>query len=838
MRMILLVGLLAMVTVAQSQSFRGDIVGRVSDSKTHEPIPYVNVVVLELENVGTAADEEGNFIIRGLEVGTYSLRISALGYATRIVTNVVVTTGRATPLSIKLDETILQMDEIKVQASYFDRADQMSPISSNVIGRSEVLRSPGGVQDVQRVVQNLPGVASSTDNINELIVRGGAPFENLTILDHMEVHSINHYSNQFNSAGPINMVNADMIEDAHFSTGGFPARYGDKVSSVLDLTVREGNRSTPFASKTAFNMAGIGTLLEGGFAAGRGSYILSVRNSLLEMLDRIVGISSLSLTAIPRYWDAQAKIAYDLTPTDKAWFNLLYGDSRISIAGEFKERDLLRAGTIDSSSVTNLSPITKQYASGVSWRHLFGKKGYSIATVYGAGVITDFVVHEDFTRRVRDSQGNVTDYTILNSRLLFSNVAYESFVAAKYELFYQIDDMHDLSIGGQVQTSASWKNDVYLVADTLRFDLNGDGMFETGPIVIPPYSFHQRYGFADASKYFLYASDRIRLSSVLVLTVGLRYDHFTYSRHGYLAPRASLMFRVIPPTTSLTIAAGRYYQTQPFPYYSDRRNLGYNKHLPHLMADHYVLGIEHIFDRGLKMSVETYYKRYENDAVSEQFVYSADPTFWSDRYLAIGERRSYGLEFFLEQKQVEDVFGVLSVSLSRSWMRDPRRPPRGRSFASDYDYPVIVTALAGKVVKGVRDWLDKTPFFVKYPSYILPFSNEMELSFRYRYQSGRPYTPREYGTWKQVREGGVKWSKGSWITSDAANGARYPHYSRLDLQWISRFYFNRWNINVYISLQNVLNRKNVFFENYRSDGTRETVYQFTFLPVAGLEVEF
>lgn len=820
-----------------AQSFKGEIVGKVIDSKTQEPIPYVNVVVRELGSVGAATDEEGVFVIKGLEVGTYSLRVSALGYAPKIITNVVVTTGRATPVTVKLEDVVLQLDEIRVQASYFDRADQMSPISSNILGRSEILRSPGGVQDVQRVVQNLPGVASSTDNINELIVRGGAPFENLTILDHMEIHSINHYSNQFNSAGPINMVNADMIEDAQFSAGGFPARYGDKVSSVLDITVREGNRNTPFSSKTGFNMAGVGTLVEGGFAGGRGSYILSIRNSLLEMLDRIIGISSLSLTAIPRYWDTQTKITYDLTVSDKVWLNVLYGDSRITIAGDFKEPDITRANTIDSSSVTNFSPSTRQYAAGASWRHLFGKRGYSIATVYGAGVITDMTVYENFTRRVRDSRGHVLDYDVLNSRLLFSNYGHESFVAAKYELFYKLGELHDVSMGAQVQTSRFWKNDVYLVSDTMRFDLNGDGTFETGPIIIPPYSFHQQYGFAEASKYFIYLSDRIKLLDPLILTLGLRYDHFTYSGHGYLAPRANLSYRVLPPTT-VTVAAGRYYQTQPFPYYGDRRNIGYNKHLPHLMADHFVLGFEHIFDRGLKLSIETYYKKYAQDAVSEQFVYSADPTFWSDRYLAIGKRVSYGLEFFVEQKQVEDFFGTLSISLSRSRMTDPRRPPLVESYPSDYDYPVIVTALAGKVVKGVRDWLDSAPFFIKYPLYILPLSNEMEFSFRYRYQSGRPYTPREFVLWKQYREGGVKWSKGAWITLPAYNSARYPDYSRLDLQWISRFYFSRWNINVFVSLQNVLNRKNVFFENYRSDGTKETIYQFSFLPVAGVEVEF
>ena len=255
-------------------------------------------------------------------------------------------------------------------------------------------------------------------------------------------------------------------------------------------------------------------------------------------------------------------------------------------------------------------------------------------------------------------------------------------------------------------------------------------------------------------------------------------------------------------------------------------------------ADHCVLGLEHILDDGLKVSVESYYKRYRGVAVSEDYVYSAVDTFSSDRKLTTGRRYSYGLEFFLEQKQVEDYFGTVSVSLSKSREQDPRIPQKVSEYPSDFDYPVVLTVLGGKVVKGVRAKLDHTPFFIKYPAKILPLSDEMEISIKYRYQTGRPYTPMSYVGWKQFREGGVKWSRGAWEESDDHNSARYPNYSRLDLQWISRFYHSTWNINVYIALQNIFNTQNVFYENHRSDGTKETIYQFAFFPVGGVEIEF
>ena len=835
----ILVFLLFVVTLPVSgQGFKGDIVGKVLDSKTLEPIPSVNVVVQQKPGVGGATDVNGSFRIRGLDVGTYSLQVSAIGYTMQVVTNVVIATGRATSLTVKLDETAIEMQGVTVQANYFSRGQLMAPISSNAFDRAEILRSPGGVQDVQRIAQNLPGVASSTDNINELIVRGGAPFENLTILDNMEIPSINHYSNQFNSAGPINMVNADMVEDVQFSSGGFPAQYGDKTSSVMSLTVREGDRTKPFASKTALNMAGIGTLIEGGFASGKGSYIVSVRNSLLEFLDRIVGLSAISLTAIPKYWDAQTKIVYDLSSSQKLSLNVLYGDSRINLQGDPKEADDLRKNTIDSSSVESLYPITRQYTVGMNLRSLWGKNGYSVLTLYSSGTTTDVDVREDFAVRQRGAAGEVLSSRIINSVNTFNDHSVESFVGLKYELFYRVHPRHELSVGAQIQTARLWKNDVYVAPDSTRYDLNHDGYHETGPVVTPGWIYHDRQGFGDASKYYLYASDRYEAATRLFLTLGLRYDHFTYSGQGSVSPRASIVYQIVPSLTTATFSMGRYYQTHPFPYYGDGRQLGYNRNLANMVADHYVLGFEHILDRGLKLSIEAYYKKYRRLAVSEDFIYSAVDTFWSDRNLSVGERTAYGLEFFLEQKQVEDYFGTLSVSLSKSREGDPRIPQIRKDYPSEYDYPVILTALAGKVVKGVRSWLNETPFFIKYPSYILPLSDEMEISFKYRYQSGRPYTSSEYVTWKQSREGGVKWSRGAWISSGDRNGARYPSYSRLDLQWLSRFYLSQWNINLFVGLMNVLNNKNVFYENHRSDGTVETVYQFTFFPVVGAEVEF
>ena len=829
---------LILVTAQLSaQSYKGDIVGSVEDARNKDPLPSVNLQVVDLRGYGTVSDSAGNFEIKQLPVGTYSLKATLVGYEGSIRTNVIVSTGRSTKVVFRLNEQSVETGGVTVQANYFSRDNQLSPLSVNSYERDDVRRQPGSAQDVQRVIQNLPGVASSTDNMNELIVRGGAPFENLTVMEYMEIPSINHYPNQFNSAGPINMVNIDLVDDVQFSSGGFPVQYGDKMSSVMDITIRQGDRNKAFASNTGFNMAGIGTLMEGRLDNGRGSWILSARQSLLEFIDKMMGMSVISLTAIPRYWDTQTKIVYDLSPTEKLTFNGLFGDSRISIEGDPRQQDSQRANRIDSSAIENDIVHSQQYAVGLNLKSLWGKEGYSVLSLYAAGNAYNVGVTNDFTRRVYGSTGEVLSYSTLNTLRVFENESNEQYLALRYDAFYQIDPQHDLLFGGQIQTTSRWKDAFYVAGDTARYFIAQTGTW-TDPIVSSNGTYDYTMKFGEASKMYVYASDKYRVVPRLNFTAGLRYDYFTYAKQGALSPRATLSYELLPPTTTISLAGGEFCQSQPFPYYGDIQNLGFNRALPDARSTHLVFGLQHILDDGIKLSVEAYYKNFRNIVVSEQFVYSAVDTFRSNRNLAIGKRTSYGLEFFLQKKQVTNYYGTVSVTLSKTVDSDPRIPQQVSTYPSAYDYPVIANIVAGAVVKGIRSWLNEAPFFIRYPLYILPISDEMEISGRYRYQTGGVYTPLDFVTSIQRREGGMKWSGGAWETSRRVNSERYPDYSRLDLQWISRYYMQKWNINVYIALQNVLNTKNVFYYLYRSDGTRETVYQFAFFPVGGIEIEF
>ncbi len=181
------IGCLAILVVLcpylPAQDKTGEITGHIRDGNTREPLAGATVRVVEDSAYGAASDTSGYFTIQGIPVGEYSLRISLIGYKPAVTTNVVVSTGRSAKVSVRLEESAVELGDVNVQADYFSRAGAISPISTIGLDGAEVKRSPGSVQDMQRIVANLPGIANSNDQQNDLIVRGGSPNENLTIMD-------------------------------------------------------------------------------------------------------------------------------------------------------------------------------------------------------------------------------------------------------------------------------------------------------------------------------------------------------------------------------------------------------------------------------------------------------------------------------------------------------------------------------------------------------------------------------------------------------------------------------------------------------------------------------
>ncbi len=220
----LLITALLLAMPAPSQRL-GEIRGAVLDRATQHPLPGATVAVLDTER-GTVADAEGRFALPRMPAGVHRLRVSMIGYAAIVRTDVVVRPRRVTDVEIELDAEVVDLgEETVVVADYFSDAagEAVGGVSFSF---EEVRRSPGSAGDISRLLQAMPAVNMNTDERNDLIVRGGSPTENLVLVDHVEVPNINHFPTQGASGGPIGLLNTDLIEESPSSPGASPRPTG------------------------------------------------------------------------------------------------------------------------------------------------------------------------------------------------------------------------------------------------------------------------------------------------------------------------------------------------------------------------------------------------------------------------------------------------------------------------------------------------------------------------------------------------------------------------------------------------------------------------------------
>ena len=215
----------------------------------------------------------------------------------------------------------------------------------------EILKSAGALQDVSRYVQGLPGVAIGTNDFrNDIIVRGGSPLENLFVVDNVEIPNINTFANFASAGGTVSLLDAELLQDVTFLTGGYPAPYINRTSSVLQVTQREGSRQA-FGGWATLGFAGAGVILEGPINGGKGSWVVSARRSFLDLFTDDVGFGG-----VPVLYTINAKAVYDLTPQGPC----LGGERRR------RRRDPARAERIDAISKTRSPTSTSVTTAGAA----------------------------------------------------------------------------------------------------------------------------------------------------------------------------------------------------------------------------------------------------------------------------------------------------------------------------------------------------------------------------------------------------------------------------------------------------------------------------------------
>jgi outer membrane receptor protein involved in Fe transport len=772
---------LAGAAAAQDTTGVGAISGVVV-SPAGEPAGDVRVCALDTPTCVTT-DAQGAFRIGELRAATYRLEILPLEGLPFTSDPVDVRAGLDGVVEIVLPAPAAFEQSVTVTAPAFQAPDEVKN-SGFLVAPREILKSAAALQDVSRYTQSLPGVVIGTNDFrNDIIVRGGSPLENLFLVDNVEIPNINAFANFASAGGTVSLLDAELLQDVTFLTGGFPAPYVNRTSSVLQVTQREGNRRE-FNGSATLGFAGAGAILEGPIKAGEGSWIVSLRRSFLDLFTQDVGFGG-----VPVVYSLNAKAVYDLTPRDRIWM--------VNIAGI----DEIRLGLNESSDLEDeIANFDIRYdgwrsATGFNWQRILGSRGVGL---FG-------LTHSEAKvgQQVKDlvAQGvPPVDWTpgqvIERSPVVYFEDSREGETTVKYDLTLHLPLFDTVQAGGSVKT--------------FRVDYAAESPFGNdtpyAPVAgIDPFFLRTRFRSYQTGAY-LQTSKQVRPR--LSITLGGRFDHYDILSRVRFSPRAGVTVR-LADTVSWNSSAGSYYQQPAFLFVSAFPE---NASLVPWRADHYVTGVAWSPAADLRITAEAYRKTYSSYPVATSLptvsLANIGDTFDVREILfpltSAGEGYSEGVEFFAEKRLSGKLYGQGNLSFWRTRHAGLDGVLRPGSF----DYPVVFNLLGGYRL---------TP--------------EWELSARLSFLSGRPFTPYNQAASTAQRRGVYDLAR--------VNAERAPDYGRLDIRVDRRFTVGGQPLNLFVGVQNVTNRRN--FASYswnRRTNAQQFGEQQGIFPVLGLNWEF
>lgn len=715
------------------------IKGVVIDKSTRQPLEFVNVLVVGL-GIGASTDANGNFLITQVPPGIYRLQASFLGYKTELTPEYRV--NHVTPyVQIELEEENASLNEVVVTASPFQKVPE-SPVSLRVIGLQEIEKAPGANRDISKVVQNYPGVAFSPIGYrNDLIVRGGGPSENRFYLDGVEIPNINHFSTQGASGGPVGLIDADLIRSVKFYSGAFPADKGNALSSVLDFSLRDGDmeRNSLKATLGASEVS----LSSNGHIGNKTSYLVSVRQSYLQALFKILG-----LPFLPAYTDASFKI--------KTRFD------------SHNELTLLGLGGIDRMKL-NLGIEGEDAEYMLSYLPEINQETYTVGGVY-----------RHYSQR--HVQSIVLSQSYLNNR----NVKYrDNDESSEENLTLRLGSIEQ-ETKLRMENTSSWS--VWKVK--AGFDLNysrykSNEYRKVFANALREYDYHTdlslwRWGMFASVDYA--APDKSFTASMGVRTDGNNYSDKMKELWRQLSPRLSVSYRLIEGLT-LSGHVGLYYQLPSYTALGFKGEEGeyVNRHLDYISVSQESLGLSWIPNENMELSVEGFYKLYGHMpfSLSDQIPLSCKGndygTIGNEALSSEAKGRSYGVELMFKWLLTQKLNLSSSLTIFKSEFKDGEQ---GSYVPSAWDNRFILN------MSGTYN-----------------FPKHWSLGAKVSCIGGSPYTPYDVEKSSLVEAWNVQGR--AYYDYSRYNQERLPVFGQLDVRVDKTFYLKKCMLGFYLDIQNI-----------------------------------
>ena len=731
--------ILSMNLMAQN----GELRGTITDKKTGEPLFGATVFLIDTD-FGAATNSSGQYVLSEIPASTYNIRVSFIGYQTQIIYNVVIRSEGNIDMDAQLEQVEIGLNEVVITVNPFTKLET-TPLSIQNLNQQEIASYPGGNNDIAKVIQSFPGVSGSVVGFrNDVIIRGGAPNENVYYLDGIEIPTINHFSTQGSAGGPVGLLNVSFFEGVTLSASSFAASYDNVLSGVLEFDQRNGN-SRNFvgnfrlgSSESALTFEG--PLFKSDKSVANTSYIISVRRSYLQLLFKAIG-----LPFLPDYWDYQYKVSHQINSNNELLFTGV-GSIDNSSVNELDEFDA------EQKAIQDQVPVLEQQSNtiGFRWRHRFNNNN---------GLMDVIVSQNSLYNKFSRFADNVNE-----QGLYFQNDAneFEKKLRHQFKLF---SGPWTYAFGYTVQQVAY---------NNTTQDLVNDRNFITDLTFL-------RYGaHLQASTKGL--KDRLQFSA------GLRFDDNNFTRDGVslfgqISPRISYSFKFDPSGQwKWNQSWGIYYKIPPYTILGFEDNMGFwaNREAKYVRSEHFVGGFEYVIDESSRISLEAFYKKYSNypisvvDEVSLANKGGGFEVFGSELIQSNGLGRTQGVELLFQQKFTGKWYGIASFTWYKSEFSGSDLVYR----PSLWDNQFLISALAGYKLR-----------------------NNWEINSRYRYLGRAPFIPTNLDQTLEFYPAIIK-------DYSSIGQNRLNAYNQVDIRIDKKWSYTAWSLDVFFEVQNILGNAN------------------------------
>lgn len=761
----------------ESEGRKGVLRGTVIDRDSRVPLPYATVVVLETEPVrGSTTDYQGHFRIANLAVGRHKILVSYVGYEEVVLSEIFVGSSRETDVTVAITEKSESIGEVSVSMIKGEPVNQMATVSARSFSVEETKRYAASISDPARMVLVFAGVSGTDDATNEIVIRGNSPNWLLWRLEGVEIPSPNHFSEEGYSSGSVSIMSSDMLATSDFYTGAFPAEFGNALSGVFDLRLRNGNSEKHQFSAQA-GVLGLDFSAEGPFNNGyNGSYLVNYRYATLSLINKMN--IRVSQNALPNYQDLAFKINL---PTNKSGTFSLWGLGGLSDDEEKFVPDIA-LGDRPEEGYTDFTN-TGMYATGITHTIFPDDKSY-VRTV-----ISHSFNYSAETYELMDSLGQLFPYLEdeLQNRALRVSTMYNRKVS------------NHLTLRAGATINSLHYDYFSKIADSskiLQTVLN-----ETG-----------------STRLFQgYVQSKYRFNERFLATAGLHYAYFALSHDQSVEPRLGLQMQ-FSRSQKLSFGFGSHSKNESLPVYfveleADDGTVSHpNSHLEMTRSLHFVAGYEKMMGTDIQLKTEVYYQYIPNLPVPGNPDKYWSPIFGgfypNDTLMNIGKGRNYGIEFTIQKFYTKGYYGMITASLFDS----KYKPADGRWHNTRYNSNYILNLVGGKEIKWGKNRM-------------------IGLNSKVIWTGGKRVIPLDLQA--SIAKGEAVYN------TDELYTRKTPDYFRIDLGVHLHFFREKSEHILSLDIQNVTNRRNAYAEEYDRETESLVYYPLAgIIPLLNYRIEF